>query len=100
MSSREKPVPLHVSVPNQYRVCNKHADAQCIFDGRAYRSCPFCVAQDMINPSLKDTSPLKGARSTNNHYTKSPDEEIESDSGFLDAVGNTEAAKENVEVPL
>jgi len=56
------PVPLlHVSVPAPYSVCKRHRNSVCVFDSRQYTQCPFCVAQDMVNPRLKDMSSLKGA---------------------------------------
>jgi hypothetical protein len=59
---RVRPVPQSIVVPHQFNICKKHKDAMCVFDGRSFTQCPFCAAQDIINPRLKDESPCKGAR--------------------------------------
>lgn len=46
-------------MPKRYKICKKHANALCAYDPVEYVGCPFCTAQNLINPMLKETSLLK-----------------------------------------
>jgi len=46
-------------IPQGKALCKRHEHAGCIYDRREYTSCPFCTVQFMLNPRLREESPLK-----------------------------------------
>jgi hypothetical protein len=49
-----------IQLNKNQRSCKCHSDAICVYDLKKWPSgCPFCAAQQIINPELKDNSPFK-----------------------------------------
>jgi hypothetical protein len=58
----EKAIATSTKVPAGWVVCHKHKEAFCVYNKRENSQCPFCVAQFIINPNLKNESPIKNSQ--------------------------------------